>query len=188
MALGVDLESIWKLKFPPWNDVQVESQYTTDDLKRAPLSDPSSWPCYINMLHMAAQHPDLHMRSLKIQIRCLEVVGADSAMFEDDLKSLLQISTLVSLSLSVLPSGLNPGNLFLPTVARELQAHHHLMQELDLGRTNFLELPTEQETYLFQTVFSLPQLSQLTLKLAYSVVSLEMIHHLWAMYGSGERL
>ena len=43
VALGVDLESIWKLKFPPWNDVQVESQYTTDDLKRAPLSDPS-WP------------------------------------------------------------------------------------------------------------------------------------------------
>ena len=128
------------------------------------------------------------MRSLKIQIRCLEVVGADSAMFEDDLKSLLQISTLMSLSLSVLPSGLNPGNLFLPTVARELQAHPRLMQELDLGRTNFLELPTEQETYLFQTVFSLPQLSQLTLKLAYSVVSLEMIHRLWAMYGSGERL
>ena len=109
-------------------------------------------------------------------------------MFEDDLKSLLQISTLMSLSLSVLPSGLNPGNLFLPTVARELQAHPSLMQELDLGRTNFLELPTEQETYLFQTVFSLPQLSQLTLKLAYSVVSLEMIHHLWAMYGSGECL
>ena len=45
--------------------------------------------------------------------------------------------------------------------------------------------------YLFQTIFFLPQLSQLTLKLAYSVVSLqhyEMIHHLWAMYGFGERL
>ena len=42
VALGVDLESIWKLKFPPWNDVQVESKLTTDDSKRAPLSDPSS--------------------------------------------------------------------------------------------------------------------------------------------------
>ena len=112
VALGVDLESIWKLKFPPWNDVQVESQNTTDGLKRAPLSHPSSWPCYINMLHMASQHPDIHMRSLKIRIRCLEVVGADSAMFEDDLKSLLQIPTLTCLSLPVLPTGLNPGNLF----------------------------------------------------------------------------
>ena len=65
------------------------------------------------------------------------------------------------------------------------------MQELDLGRTNFLQLPTEQMVYLFQTVFSLPQLSQLTLNLAYSVVSLqhyEMIHRLWAMYGFGECL
>ena len=112
-------------------------------------------------------------------------------MFEDDLKSLLQIPTLTRLSLPVLPTGLNPGNLFLPTVARELQTHPSLMQELDLGRTNFLELPTEEVTYLFQTIFSLPQLSQLTLKLAYSVLSLqhyEMIHRLWAMYGSGERL
>ena len=103
---------------------------------------------------MAAQHPDLHMRSLKIRIRCLEVVGADSAMFEDDLKSLLQIPTLTRLSLPVLPTGLNPGNLFLPTVARELQTHPRLMQELDLGRTNFLELPTEEVAYLFQTIFS----------------------------------
>ena len=65
------------------------------------------------------------------------------------------------------------------------------MQELDLGRTNFLELPTEEVAYLFQTIFSLPQLSQLTLKLTYSIVNLqhyEMIHCLWAMYGSGERL
>ena len=41
-----------------------------------------------------------------------------------------------------------------------------------------------------QTIFSLPQLSQLTLKLAYSIVSLqhyEMIR-LWAMYGCGEHL
>ena len=84
---------------------------------------------YINTLHMAAQHPDLHVRSLKIRIRCLEVVGADSAMFKDDLKSLLQIPTLTRLSLPVLPTSLNPGNLFLPTVARELQAHPHLIQE-----------------------------------------------------------
>ena len=31
VALGVDLESIWKLNFPLWNDVQVESKLTTDD-------------------------------------------------------------------------------------------------------------------------------------------------------------
>ena len=109
-------------------------------------------------------------------------------MFEDDL---LQIPTLTRLSLPVLPTGLNPGNLFLPTIARELQTHPRLMQELDLGRTNFLELHTEEVAYLFQTIFSLPQLSQLILKLAYSIVSLqhyEMMHHLWAIYGSGEHL
>ena len=54
VALGVDLESIWKLKFPPWNDVQVESKLTTDDSKQAPLSDPSSWPWRDQYLHVVA--------------------------------------------------------------------------------------------------------------------------------------
>ena len=29
VALGVDLEGIWKLKFSPWNDVQLERKLTT---------------------------------------------------------------------------------------------------------------------------------------------------------------
>jgi len=65
------------------------------------------------------------------------------------------------------------------------------MQELDLGRSNFLELPAEEVEHLFQIIFSLPELSQLTLKLAYSVLSLQqykLIHRLWTAYGSGERL
>ena len=54
VALGVDLESIWKLKLPPWNDVQVESKLTTDNLKRTLLSDPSSWPWRDQYLHVVA--------------------------------------------------------------------------------------------------------------------------------------
>ena len=54
VALGVDLESIWKLKFPPWNDVQVESKLTTDDSNRAPSNDPSSWPWRDQYLHVVA--------------------------------------------------------------------------------------------------------------------------------------
>ena len=54
VAVGVDLESIWKLKFPPWNDVQVESKLTTDNLKRTLLSDPSIWPWRDQYLHVVA--------------------------------------------------------------------------------------------------------------------------------------
>ena len=54
VAVGVDLESIWKLKFPPWNDVQVESKLTIDNLKRTLLSDPSSWPWRDQYLHVVA--------------------------------------------------------------------------------------------------------------------------------------
>ena len=146
---------------------------------------------FINTLHMAAQHPDLHMRSLKIRLRFSDPSMADCTTFEDDLKALLQVPTLSGLILPVLPTALNPGNIFLPTIARELHTHPRPMQELDLGRSNFLELPAEDVEHLFQTIFSLPGLSQLTLKLAYSVLSLQhckLVSRLWTAYGSGERL
>ena len=65
------------------------------------------------------------------------------------------------------------------------------IKELDLGRSNFLELPAKEVEHLLQSIFSLPHLSQLTLKLTYSVVSFhhyKLIHHLWTEYSSGERL
>ena len=44
VAVGVDLDNIWKMKFPPWNDAQVKSMLSTDKVaKLYHLSDQESW-------------------------------------------------------------------------------------------------------------------------------------------------
>ena len=143
---------------------------------------------YVNTLHMAAQHPDIQVKTLSIRLQCgIEKV---LATLHDDMRALLQIPTLKNLSLPRTP---RPENSFLPILAQELPKRHHLVaiEELDLGRSNFLELPAEEVEHLFQSIFSLPHLSQLTLKLTYSVVSFhhyKLIHRLWTEHSSGERL
>ena len=146
---------------------------------------------YVNTLHMAAQHPDIQVKSLSIRLRCetKEVFPT----LRDDMRALLQIPTLTNLSLPPLPRHGNTGNRFLPILAQELPKRHHLaaIKELDLGRSNFLELPAEEVEHLFRSIFSLPHLSQLTLKMNYCVVSIhhyKLIHRLWTKYSSGELL
>ena len=114
------------------------------------------------------------------------------------MRALLQISGLrLQIKLS-LPPGPMPrlsdtGHRFLPILAQELPKRHHLtvIEELDLGQSNFLELPAEEVEHLFQSIFSLPYLSQLTLKMNYCVLSIQrykLIHRLWTEYSSGELL
>ena len=139
--------------------------------------------CYINTLHMAAQHPDIQVKALSIRLR----PGTEEVF------ATLQIPSLTNLSLPHAPSYANPGNRFLPILAQELPKRHHLasIEELDLGRNNFLELPAEEVEHLFQSIFLLPHLSQLTLKMNYCVLSIQhykLIHRLWTEYSSGELL
>ena len=151
---------------------------------------------YVNTLHMAAQHPDIQVKALSICLQC----GAEETeevfpTLRDDMRALLQIPTLTSLRL---PSGMfvrhtNIGNRFLPILAQELPKRRHLaaIEELDMGRSNFLELPAEEVEHLFQSIFSLPHLSQLTLKMNHCVVSFhhyKLIHRLWTEYSSGDLL
>ena len=143
----------------------------------------------VNTLHMGAQHPDIQVKSLSILLRYAAVLPT----LHEDMRALLQIPTLTSLSL---PPDFNygvSGNSFLPILARELPRRHHLaaIEELDLGRSNFLELPAEEVEHLFQSIFSLPNLSQLTLRMNHCAVSIhhyKLIHRLWTKYSSGERL
>ena len=149
----------------------------------------------VKTLHMAAQHPDIQVKTLSIQL----LYGTKELLptLHDDMRALLHIPTLTNLSLPLLsrhamPSTI-PGNGFLPILAQELPKHRHLaaIEELDLGRSSFLELPAEEVEHLFQSIFSLPHLSQLTLKMDYCVVSFhhyKLIHRLWTEYSSGERL
>ena len=146
---------------------------------------------YVNTLHMAAQHPDIQVKTLSIRLRC----GTEKILptLRVDMRALLQIPTLTNLSLPPVPRHTNPGNRFLPILAQELPKRHHLaaIEELDLGRSNFLELPAEEVEHLFQSIFSLPHLSQLALKMNYCVVSsrhYKLIHRLWTEYSSGELL
>ena len=148
---------------------------------------------YVNTLHMAAQHPDIQVKALSICLQC----GAEETeevfpTLRGDMRALLQIPTLTSLSL---PSSMfvRHTNRFLPILAQELPKRHHLaaIEELDLGRSNFLELPAEEVEHLFQSIFSLPHLSQLTLTMNYCIVSFhhyKLIHRLWTEYSSGELL
>ena len=143
---------------------------------------------YVNTLHMAAQHPDIQVKSLSIQLRS----GTEEIFpsLHDDMRALLQIPTRTKLSLSRLT---NPGSRFLPILAQELPKRHHLtvIEELDLSQSNFLELPAEEVEHLFQSIFSLRHLSQLTLKMDCCVVSIQhykLIHRLWTEYSSGELL
>ena len=147
--------------------------------------------CYINTLHMAAQHPDIQVKALSIRLR----PGTEEvfATLCDDARALLHIPTLTKLSLPPTPGLSNPGNKFLPILAHELPKRHHLstIEELDLGRSNFLELPAEEVEHLFQSIFSLPHLCQLTLKMDHCVLSIQhykLIHRLWTEYSSGELL
>ena len=151
---------------------------------------------YINTIHMAAQHPDIRVKTLSIRLP-YNGIREDVVLptLRDDMRALFQIPTLANFSLPPMPSytASNPGNSFLPILAEELPMRHHLaaIEELDLGRSNFLELPAEEVEHLFQSIFSLPHLSQLTLKLTYCVVSFhhyKLIHRLWTEYSSGERL
>ena len=146
---------------------------------------------YVNTLHMAAQHPDIQVKTLSIRLQCgiKEVLPT----LHDDMRALLQIPTLTNLSLPPMHSHTIPGTSFLPILAQELPKRHHLaaIEELDLGRSNFLELPAEEIEHLFQSIFSLPHLSQLTLKMNYCVVNIhhyKLIHRLWTEHSSGERL
>ena len=150
---------------------------------------------YVNTLHMAAQHPDIQVKTLSIQL--LYGIKQLLPTLRDDMRAILQIPTLANLNLPLLskhamPCNI-PGNTFLPILAQELPKRHHLaaIEELDLGRSNFLELPAEEVEHLFQSIFSLPHLSQLTLRMNYCVVSIhhyKLIHRLWTEYSSGERL
>ena len=151
---------------------------------------------YVNTLHMAAQHPNIQVRAVSIQLHVQNGVKEDLLFttLRDDMKALLQIPTLTNLSLPVVPPYNNtcPGNTFLPILAQEFSKHHlAAIEELDLGRSNFLELPAEEVEHLFQSIFSLPHLSRLVLKLTDSVVSFhhyKLIHCLWTEHSSGERL
>ena len=143
---------------------------------------------YVNTLHMAAQHPDIQVKALSIQLQS----GTDPSL-HDDMRTLLQIPTLTKLSLPSTVRLTNPGNTFLPILAQELPKRHHLtaIEELDLGKSNFLELTVEEVEHLFQSIFSLPHLSQLTLKMDCCVVSIQhykLIHRLWTECSSGELL
>ena len=146
---------------------------------------------YVNTLHMAAQHPDIQVKTLSIRLQNGIVEDLVFTTLHDDMRALLQIPTLTNLSLPPTPLRTIPGNRFLPILAHELPKRATIFEELDLGRSNFLELPAEEVEHLFQSIFSLPHLSQLTLKLTYSVVSFhhyKLIHRLWTEYSSGERL
>ena len=143
---------------------------------------------YVNTLHMAAQHPDIQVKALSIQLQS----GTDPSL-HDDMRALLQIPTLTKLSLPSTVRLTNPGNTFLPILAQELPKRHHLtaIEELDLGKSNFLELPAKEVEHLFQSIFSLPHLSELTLKMDHCVVSIQhykLIHRLWTECSSGELL
>ena len=151
---------------------------------------------YVNTLHMAAQHPDIKVKALSICLQC----GAEETeevfpTLRDDMRALLRIPTLTSLRLpsSMFVRHTNIGNIFLPILAQELPKQHHLaaIEELDLGRSNFLELPAEEVEHLFQNIFSLPHLSQLTLTMNDCIVSFhhyKLIHRLWTEYSSGDLL
>ena len=149
---------------------------------------------YVNTLHMAAQHSNIQVKTLNIQVQIEVKEDLVFSTLRDDMRALLQIPTLTNLSLPPLPLDYTcPGNTFLPILAQELPKRHHLaaIEELDLGRSNFLELPAEEVEHLFQSIFSLPHLSPLVLKLTESVVSFhhyKLIHRLWTEYSSGERL
>ena len=149
---------------------------------------------HIDVLHMAAQHPDIQVKTLRIWLRSGRDIPKLVLTLHDDMRALLQIPTLTNLYLPSRPiNDVNPGNIFLSILAQELPKRHHLaaIEELDLGRSNFLELPAEEIEILFQSIFSLPRLSQLTLNLMCSVVSLQhykLIHRLWTEHSSGERL
>ena len=146
---------------------------------------------YVNTIHMAAQHPDIQVKKLSIRLAC--AIEKVLPTLRDDMRALLQIPTLTSLSLPLMSIITNPGNSFLLILAQELPKCHHLaaLEELNLGMSNFLELPAEEVEHLFQSIFSLPRLNQLTLKMASCVVSFhhyKLIHRLWTEYSSGERL
>ena len=141
-------------------------------------------------LHMAAQHPDIQVKA-RLQCETEESLEVFSTLC-DDMRALLQIPTITSLSLP--PSMFrraNDGNRFLPILAQELPKRHHVVavEELDLDGSNFLELPAEEVEHLFRSIFSLPHLSQLILKMIHCVVSFQhykLIHRLWTEYSSGE--
>ena len=103
---------------------------------------------YVNTLHMAAQHPDIRVKSLSIRLQC----GIEEVLptLHDDMRALLQIPTLTNLSLPPTPLHTVPGNGFLPILAQELPKRHHLapIEELKLGRSNFLELPAKEVEHL----------------------------------------
>ena len=147
---------------------------------------------YVDTLNMAAQHPDILVKSLSIRLQ--NGIEEVFPTLHDDMRALLLIPTLTSLSL---PPDVNhhiSGISFLPTIlAQELPKRRHLaaIEDMDLGRSNFLELPVNEVEKLFQSIFSLPHLSQLTLKLTHCLVSFchyKLIHRLWTEYSSGERL
>ena len=153
----------------------------------------STGPC-INTLHMAAQHPDIQVKTLNIWSMCgIEKIHVYQTL-HDDMKALLQIPTLTDLSL---PSRCNfacrtPGNKFLPIIAQILpKCHLAAIEELDLGESNFLELPSDEMKHFFQSIFSLPRLSWLTLNMTNCVVSFhhyKLINHLWTQHSSGKLL
>ena len=146
---------------------------------------------YVNTLHMAAQHSNIQVKTLHIRLQC----EAEEVFptVHDDMKALLQIPTLTNLSLPLMLRHTDIGIIFLPILARELPKRRHLaaIEELDLGSRNFLELTTEEVEHLFRSIFSLPHLSLLTLKMNHCVLSIhhyKLIHRLWSEYSSGERL
>ena len=57
VAVGVDLDNIWRMKFPPWNNAQVKSMLSTDkNAKVYHLSDQDddSWSWRDRYLHVVA--------------------------------------------------------------------------------------------------------------------------------------
>ena len=120
---------------------------------------------------MAAQHPDIQVKALIIRLQCETEEIHVFPTLRDDMRALLQIPTLTNLSLPPMAKQThvnymyNTGNRFLPVLAQELPKRHRLaaIEELELGGSNFLELPAEEVEHLFQSIFSLPHLSQLTL-------------------------
>ena len=145
---------------------------------------------FVNTLHMAAQHPDIQVKTLSIRCR----YGTEKAFptLRDDMRVLLQMPTLINLSLPPLQDAF-PVDRFVPILAQELPKRHHLaaIEELDLGTINFQKLPAEEVEHLFQSIFSLPHLNQLTLSVTHSISSFhhyKLIHRLWTKYSSGERL
>ena len=61
----------------------------------------NSYLCVVNTLHMAAQHPDIQVKCLSIQLQC----GIEEVLstLHDDMRALLQIPTLTRLSLPHTP-------------------------------------------------------------------------------------